>query len=111
VSASTVVSYENRRSGRGKVVSASDRALDAAAFLRRAELVYSLNSRLRYRAAARDLGVGALRLFARDVGGKMSQPAIEIGDALLARVFPRRSSVGERMVSVGRCSRCGRASA
>ena len=35
----------------------------------------------------RDIGVGGLLLLAGDVGGKLRQPAVELGDALLGALF------------------------
>ena len=50
----------------------------------------------------RDVGVGGLLLLARDVGRKLRQPAIELGDALLGALFlavERFARIGEPLQS------------
>ena len=98
-SASAVVSSANSPLGGGqRRLGLRHAFIDAAALLdARLDLLFQFGV-FGVEPQQGHLGVGGLLLLARDVGGELRQPAVELGDALLGALFlavERLARVGE----------------
>ena len=98
-----VVSSVNRRSVAASVASASDTRSSTPERFSTRDLISSFSSAssVSSRCSATSASDGLL-LLARDVGGKLRQPAVELGDALLGALFlavERFARIGEPLQS------------